>query len=414
MSRINKLRLIREFLTSQANHWSLFSVFIFLANIFQHPYPTVAEYICWVLLSFMPWVLYFTRSFCKHFFPQLFSYLIFAFLVFIIPFESGKLHFACFLLTTCYACISLYRSFQSVEHTALVLPPYITCAITCILLIILSIETEDYSTFPFCVGIIPVCCFYLLRYYVHNFLLFTISNEETSSNMPVDDMFKSGFQVTLAYLTIGTGMMLFIALSTVSTNFFKSIGQFLHQCFVRFIRRIFPENSEAKQTAFSDQTGNLIPQFKEGSGESWIVWDILSNIIIILTILAILGYILYTFYRIIMFLLKLRLHLADSEDTSESYYTETHEKLSKTQLKKSNFKHAKKDIKHRIRSIFKHSIMKSELEPHKRKLITAREYVNMNQNYELANLYEKARYSPEECTLEDLKQMQSAYRRKNK
>lgn len=287
------------------------------------------------------------------------------------------------------------------------------------------VSDYEWTNYYLYLVIIQIAIFFVVSY-INEYLNFLAVNVNSTGVMPEKEIFRSGIGLACVY-TLG-GMLILLATSRLS--WLRTIMEFVRRVIVfivSFFDSLSPKRGplqEVEQYEFGgeEETGGLAM-----GGSSWI-WEILT--VIILIVIAAIA--LYVLYKLLRHLIQMFNDIANNKrkeaginDLNE--IIDVREKLDISKGKQHRRKPGELfgflSAQDRIRRIYKKKVSqykpnrltgsekqrKDDFTEERLKYYTARE---MEDRMELsfAEIYEKARYSDEECTSRDVKTMEAAFK----
>ncbi|MBP5281104.1 MAG: hypothetical protein J6Z22_01250 [Lachnospiraceae bacterium] len=404
---------LRELLASQANHWAIFPALILFV---ESSYLSGTVIFAWVFLGFLPVCTFIARELVESFLLQVLMFPIFVGVLVLLPIEPLNLKAAMIFVGIVYTILSLWKSAKQRNAATHAFPPFVPLMINLVLCIIAVYVSNARFTFLMHVSAIISIIMSLLTFYVDRFYIFTVSNEGTSSSMPRKKIFRSGFSSSVFYLGITSLVLLFIASFSVSDEFFRVVINFLQKSFGRMIRKfldLFPHRDKvdmikdgAEMEPFTMET---LPD-----KETPFFMRILEVITFAFVVSVILLLIASLIYNLVKWLLGKKPVKKVEEAEEESEAIDLHESIS-SKAPRAYEEEGDDSLLSpamKIRKLYRKRALASNFERERLFRMTAREFAADESLPEMPAIYEKARYSKETCTKEDLKEMQLACRRK--
>ena len=413
MSKVG-IATLRECMVTQANHWAIFPALILFAgpqNV------TGIVILAWVMLGFLPTLMFLARDVIQSFILQIALFPVMLGTLILLPIHPDILKAAMILIGVIYVVLSVFKTFKNDVTATKVFPPFVPLCINLVLSVIAYYTIRTPITFTMHLSAIISITLSLLAYYVDRFFIFTVSNEKTSSNMPRSKMFQSGMLSAIKYLGVTSVIMIFIASFSVSDSFFGVIMKWINKginwiaTLLRKLFRVKERNTFLKDGADSEP---LMRLSNEGPVTSPF-WRLLEMVVFgVLIAVLFVGIFLFALKIIKLFMrVQGKKIFTEAEETNE--LLDLHESIA---TKLPDFDPEEEDDSflspsQRIRRLYRRKALSTQREPELLYRMTAREFATEEKLPEIAGLYEKARYSLETCTKEDVKQMQLACRRKN-
>lgn len=431
----SKIYLLQEILVTQINHLILYPISLTLVMLFKDlTSPVRPSLILWILCGFLLPLFYLARCRAKNF----------------VSFMAVHIAVIGFVLLLCQAGdvipLGLFQTLQNSVNRFVLIATFIGFTIYSVYLRLHESTDSETMPMPLAVGIAAVALFlqhyqgfenwdsyyslplilvfglYFIHYYVKEYLNFLIVNASSTGVLPEKEIFRSGIRLAGIYTLIGA-MVLFL---TSQIAWLRKILDFFKQIvynILRFIFSHFPQK-ETEMEIITDQSpnGNGMQMLPDG-GEPSIIWDILTVIVLIVLVAGI----LYALYKaIIKAIHYIKNAMSKSVRTHEKEMTDIHDDV-REKCEKTHTKRKKQsldlfgfmDAKERIRRIYKKKassykpVILSEEEaknkkrftPERLNYYTAKEMEQEMQADAFSEIYEKARYSNEVCTGQDVKRM---------
>lgn len=422
MNRKN-IMYIRGILVTQMNHWGLLPVMMFIFSLgrsitetFERP-----SLLLWMEMGILPFLFFLFRMKCKRFWMLVVSHAASAAalgaLFNIQSPSAGWLYVLAAVIYVFYSIVHRLRS-EDPQDGRLGMPFVVGLSAV-------SLFMQHYQGYPewdswYIGGLIAVFALYFLSSYLEHYLEFVSVNESSTGHIPEREIFSSGGRMMLLYVAFSV-LVLFL---TSSFGWLRAILNMVREIIFAILRVLLSgiknEEPELTVTEMPEQSGGGGWVFPEGN-EGFILWDILE----VVAVVAIVGAILYVIVRL---LLRLPAFIRDRMGRGRTFRTESAEgdvvdvreacaieKPKKGERFRNPF--AFLSTEERIRRLYKKHILSAgrvqklatgtDVWP---ALLTAREWGQRLEQKELAAPYEKARYSGQGCTAEDLKAMKAACR----
>lgn len=432
----SKIYLLQEILVAQINNLILYPIGLTIVMLFKDlTSPVRPSLTLWILCGFLFTFFYLARCRAKNFISFMAIHLaVIAFIIFIckasawIPLgsfqtlQNGVNRFMLIAVFIGFTIYSVYlRLHEATDSETMPMP--LAVGVAAVALFLQHYQGYEEWDSYYSLSLIFVFVLYFIHYYVKEYLNFLIVNASSTGVLPEKEIFRSGIRLAGIYTVIGALILFFTSQLTWLKEFLSFIKQIVYSI-IRFIFSHFPQR-EAEAEMFVDERqngGNGFEMLPEG-GEPSIIWDILA--VIVLVGLAIV--LLYSLYKAILRAIAyVKAAMNKSVRTHEKEMTDIHddvrEKCEKARPKKK--KQALDlfgfiDAKERIRRIYKKKassykpVILSEEEaktkkrftPEKLCYYTAKEMEREMQADAFSEIYEKARYSNEVCTGQDVKRM---------
>lgn len=276
------------------------------------------------------------------------------------------------------------------------------------------------------IAVVLFFALYCLEYYMERYLHFLQVNESSTGHMPAGEIFRSGLRLTFGYTGLGVILMLLVS----HVEWLAGAGDYVRR-FLQWLFHFLPEaavqSGEEETIEYSRENINLPEQLGLEDGSSAAIWDILEKLVLVAGAIALIGLTVWVCFRLFCYFrekFSIRAHVDKSAreavvDVRESCAIEKKEK-EKSQL--WDFL----TYAGRVRRIYKKEVLKSLLSKTAGGLLataeeasesmgtnkitrerihtmTPAEWGQAAKKETLAAVYEKIRYSNEECTAEDVR-----------
>ncbi|MBO5987042.1 MAG: hypothetical protein J6Q02_09655 [Lachnospiraceae bacterium] len=412
---MRRAETLKAALNSQAYHWAMFPLILI---ILESPRPSGFILLGFIITGTFPLVLFLAREFAKSFVLQLIFLPVLAGILLLLPIEPGsmKLIFALFALA--YLIASLLTSIHKDDESNYKIPPFIPLLLNLIFSGIAVIYCKFEFTFIMHIATILSLVGAVLAYYMDGYIVFTRSNEGIASNMPKGKILRSGLTGNAKYFGATILLALLVSSFSVSNEFFWSIQQKLRELWVKLIwaiRSLFGRGEEPTEAVLED--GKFVAEELEMLQIDRETSPIarITEVILFFVVAAVLAFVLI---KIIIALVRFLMGNAgtkvflDQEDDDEP--NDERESLTQTVI----YNAPEDDDRflspsRRIRRLYQKRALATSKASHDLGRMTAREFAAEEKNELMALIYEKARYSTEVCTNDDVKRMQQAVRRKS-
>lgn len=419
-TKAERITLLRELLVTQMNHWALFPLYsmaaVILSDITKTGKPRI---LLWLVLGAVPFALYLGRCRLGKFrslFALHFGVIV---LMCLLPSEHIVFRILYGLIGICYVIYSCYLWSSTDHRKDIKFYPLLTVALSVICLYVLHFQGHTEWDTTYVSLLIFVLGVYFVVYYIEQYQNFLTVNNSSAGHLPASEMFRSGMGLVLGYTGIGTIILLLFS----HRNWLRGILNTLKTLLIlslNWILSLFPQNSEniveeIPEEALTVMDGTSGMEFAD---ETFWFWNVLEYVIE----LAFLAFLVFALIKLALFLTrfiktKLKGFSKDELKTSEEEVLDVREKCNiiKNQNRRLKLPFLNLSPAERIRSYYKKRILASRSEfpqggETQLNLYTARESSRLLSREEIAFIYEKARYSNEECSSEDVKRMRETCR----
>lgn len=249
---------------------------------------------------------------------------------------------------------------------------------------------------------------FFIKFYLEHYLYFLVVNDSSAGYLPAREIFRSGVKMALLYTAAGVAVLFLTSGMEWLAGLMGKLGNWLLLLLKRLLRGI---NDEPAEEEILPQTGleAAPPPVLEAAEPSRIL-VILQQIFLLAVVFLILTAVVLGILFLIHYLLVRFRNKAQTDELVLEEVSDVREKFQEEKpdrRKKSSFDFLKP--RERIRRIFKKRVLNGKNEIMKKRkgrflqYLTARECTDSLEQELLGNLYEKARYSEEECTIQDVR-----------
>lgn len=262
--------------------------------------------------------------------------------------------------------------------------------------------------------IIYTCC-YMICYYLQSYEKFVVANRNSTGYMPEKLILKSGFSVVGMYTTICAFILVVCAYITDVQKVTRYVGRWIASLFVGMLNNA-ERSEEQHEYVYQEVT---IDYGMDGpmEGETGVIAQIVEYGFILLAIvmIAVIAYLIIKFIR-----KKFGEVVEEEMQNGSPHVADRVEVVERVKGKKlwDGF-HFNQTPQEKIRKAFRNYMnQKYKSNPEKAEGRTAREWLRFSDTLneenceEYARIYEKARYSNEECTSLEVKHMLTIKNRK--
>lgn len=406
------IEVITELLVMQMNHLVLIPGVITVLGAFGKDEP---YFNLWFAMWLIPVFLYIVREKVHNFFLFFALHLFLPIVVLLTP-TRVLIKLLMLAMVLIYIIWSIrIRLLSEVKQTGLIVPLVAVIAIGGLSLIQSIFIGKSWEKY-YMTAIFGYLLCYFIYYFMSQYLRFLQVHATSTANIPEKAIFFSGLKQTVAYTAGG----MFIMFLTANIEWLSYVLSLLGRGFVsvlRFIFSLFPgkETEEIVETATGqggpngDMSGFMEP------GEAHIIWIILEKLLMAAMAVGFVLLIVYAAVKGYQFLWKNFHKERRSGNKYDEDVPDVREKCGIEKSSKGQFKlFAFSDNRDKVRKVFRKHILKSknsiignsninELE-----CLTAKECCDKISADALRLAYDKARYSSEMITAEELKQVKAA------
>mgnify|MGYP002437805239 FL=1 len=454
-----RIIIARDFCITQMNHWVLYTIIMTALGICGVPSPSLWF---WALLSLVPFVMFLARRYFDAFWQILVSHGAVLGLTFLLPAPDQVQKIVSLVLVAGYVMYSLYlrlhvsemadtfvgESSISISQSPEPIPvkdgdrmdrklnPWIALLLSVAAMSLRHYQgqislgdemleglgaasklTAQVNLDRYYIGAVVLFFgLYCLEYYMEHYLYFLQVNDSSTGHMPAGEIFRSGMGLTCIYTGVGVVVMLLVS----HMEWLAGAGAYVK----RFLQWLFSFLPQSETTIAEEETReqvqenvNMLEQLGLEEGKRSIIWVVLEGIVMIAGAIALVVLVVWVSYRLFCYLkekFSIRAHV--DQRTMEAV-VDVREScaIEKTKKEKRPLWEILTNAG-RIRRIYKKEVLKSLPSPNAggrlldRKItregiqaMTPSEWGQAADKEALAAVYEKVRYSNEECTAEDVR-----------
>ncbi len=396
---------IQDFLVILMNHAVVVAIAITIMAIFGKQQPQI---VLWISLAILPGFLYVVRKKVKNIF--LFYGIHFMLLIGMVYFQAEQLTKVLFIaIMLFYLLWSVRLKMLSKTGKEGLLPAPFFIVLTGILVLLNGAQGNDgweiyylLLTFGYLLG-------YFFYFYMEKYLQFVTINEKSASNIPEKSIFYAGMTQTVLF---SSGSLLALILMA-NLDWFSKMMSRVGDWILNILRAIFagiefyvenePEKALPEDIAQSPGGfhGDLIPEFV------LVFIEKLVTVLAYVVVVAVAVAAIWAFYRFlkenfVIFQKRNTRKLIENDDIREA-----------CDVKRNHKKRGRRilfgDNREKIRKLYQKHILKRKdvlignVEQKQLEYLTAKECCDKLNAEQLKKVYEKARYSIEEVTQEDVK-----------
>lgn len=295
------------------------------------------------------------------------------------------------------------------KKTPKLIPPWMAIFFLGVMSMIEKIMTvQDWGIYYYVITFAYVMG-YFVYYFTNKFLDFLRLNQNTASNIPIADIFRNGIGLTVLFSACSS-VILFLS---ANLEWVKAIADRIWGGIVMMLRFVFAGIETSPLPAQKEEMTPPDPQLGGANLEGYIAKDTLDDfrnaVIILLCIAIVIGFILFLYYVywVIKSLEKSQIEkkqkgkLLENEDVREYCGIEKN-----TQRKGAAFVFL--NNREKVRKLYQKKILKRKKDlvgeqEQQLKYLTAKECCDRLSEQQLKLVYEKARYSEESITAEDIR-----------
>ena len=417
---VNRLNVLLRILVTQLNHWTLYT-FVFLYFIIHHARNEKAslQVGVWLLFGLVPLGLYAVRLYINKTWLFWIVHVCAVLLVAVLPIADLAYRLIYVGITFIYSILSVLCRYGKERLSKKYLPVPAFFGITVVMMLLLQyLELHDYQryylyllVFQLCLGSITI--------YTDRYLQYVGAHKYSIGYMPVQSIFSSGIKL----ITACTMAVAAVLCAVAGVGKMNDILKFLEKNWRAFVKKMVELLRkwflavQQKEKTLTDNSSEGVTSVMDALQEtgSTFLEDIVLRIIFIVVCFLVLRWLLKVLPRFLD-RLKLPQYIEEEEpsfdvkERSRSIPIERRKVFSilagMTAAEKIRKRYKRKLESEKARIVAKGKVDQMEL-------YTAREATNILEQPMMGKLYEKARYSPYECTSEDAKRMKQLCKSKN-
>ena len=417
---IKQVKALHNFIMIFQNHWSIYIVVYMLlvvaGNTRQVP---LSQWFIWMGLGMIPLFLNKLRTACRY---RVLRYSVYtAVLLGVYMLRVPHIAYTyIYLLCVAYYCVNTEWYDWSREDCSDYKPIPIVLVMLMSFVVILVfqwVRLFEYQRTILYLLIMNVMI-YSLASYINKYVRFLDLNKHSIGYMPIKSVLGSGMMSMLGFSTILCSLLLIVAsigkmgdVLQYVKRFIEMIGTKVGKALREWIKKWL--NTDKLKEVDLENTITQIPIPE--TEDKWTVLDIIFAVL--LGIVAL--HLLYQVVRLIIYFLNAFIRVKGSGESIglQEDVREKSDVVEKLQPKKKMGLLEAMTPAQRIRRRFKRKVLSEQKQifskdkRERMELYTAKECAEIMEVSEMSQIYEKARYSPYECTAEDVKNMKNVCKR---
>ena len=405
------IELGSDLLLSFMNHWVVIAVAMTLTGVCKFEKPHL---ILWLALWLLPVCLYITRKKGQNFYLFFFLQLLPLAIVCNVRLQLG-LKLILILITAFYIVCSIKIRLSEISEEFVIAPAVSVCIMGATYIIEDFFIGRGWGGYYFLIVFVYLVA-YFFYFFVSQYLSFIFVNKNSASNIPEQDIFISGMKQTGVYVVSGMVILLLGANIEWLSYIMGMLGRGLVAVIRFWVSLLHFEKSETNPMPSEQGVNGGMGPFMEG-GETHPFWILLEKIVtvavfvgaaVLLVVAIIKGYqyLRNNFRKIGK---KKYKEVQGNQDIRESCEIE----VSRNEgLGWFPFLNNKEKIRkmYRKRMLKDKSSIVGEASAKELEYLTAKECCDKISADSLKAIYEKARYSNESVTAEDVKRVKAIQR----
>ena len=414
---VNQISSLKKFIISQQNHWVFFGmVYFFMVVVPTNPIRPGLPLLIWFTLGCFPYLFYTIKKATNN--TALFwgVHLLAILFVVLLPTPHSVCKIAYVGCALLYCVYSLFFRYSKEGEEDKEISILVSFGLTFVLLLLLQ-YFQMYEYQRIFVNILVLNIFlYCLVNYVQNYVKFLSVNKHSVGYMPVKRIFHAGVSGMGIFDFLMSAVLFLVANLGEMNDVVHRVLQFISRMIKKFKSLFMRKSLEEKaleEFYFEESASEAISGIMQPEEISTSpIWDILAT----LFFWAIIIFVLYKIISLIPYILRffrLPAKITEEEEVSVTDIRESVETVEKASRKSMMTIWENLSPVQRIRRRYKKKVLdeKDYIASKGKKdcmeWYTARECGGILNLPEMSELYEKARYSPYECTMEDAKKMKA-------
>lgn len=409
---IKDVKKINSLVVALQNHWA---VFVLVSLVFVNITPEYTISILglgtWVLPSMLPILFFGLHKFVKSKFFRFVLYVLAVGSLLLIPVPLQAYRIV-YLSCGIYHALTFKTDMLEDDVLDKAIPIWVTFIMTFIAMLIMQYlrlyEYQRYFLYVLLINIFIFC----VGSYVSKYANFLMLNRHSVGYIPTGNILFAGVKVMMRY----GGILCCISVICITfgkmDDYFYRILEWIHSINRKLFKNVDQKKHDADWGVPEMEGGfGYIP---DGADEGFNTWDLIAIIVFIVLSCIVLIQVLYVLRRLLKdffggILISRKKQVKETEenivncDVVEKLRKKTTESgflfLSPTERIRRKYK---KEV------LLSQSLIKEEKKADNMGVYTARECAQVLEKPLMADIYEKARYSPYECTGNDVKAMKKA------
>lgn len=300
--KYDKIVILDEVFVTQMNHWSLFPVFLTVQGLLQgYTHAQKPDLLMWICCALLPVLFFAVREKMNKFSLFFLLHLLIAGLPFLFPAQnivSRVLGAAC---GVCYLIYSLYQYFSpETSGYDVEFPPIFSVCLSAAALLLQHYGSTVPWDFYYAAALVLVLGIYFMESFFSKYIGFLSVSATSSGYVPEKEMFRSGAGIACAY-TVGSVLLLLLSANLkwlsvpteVIRNFIRALLRFLFGLF-----HVEEDITPGPETVIFNENDPWLPP----AGETFWLWDVLAAITFIAFYVLLIYFLGRAVYRLILFL----------------------------------------------------------------------------------------------------------------
>lgn len=410
---------VQDFLVMVMNHLILLVVAIGIVGLFKETSPHLVSLTAMIIY---PAGYYVARARVRHFVPFLLIHLLTPALVLLLP--TGWLLKGLMVgMSFLYAVISMRIRYRENPAQDEFLSPLGVVVVIGALTLLENLYTKNGWEMYYLTIAILYFGLYFINYYLSQYLFLRTVNKSSTGVIPERAIFSSGVRQTMMF-SLGSMAILFLMANIEWVAYLWSWIWKGIKALLRVLISLLPGEEapeETEEEAVPEQGDSIVPDLGDEAGNELLemIWKVLEQIAIVVVVVAAVALAVILTIRIFKYLRscfyrrreRQVIELEGGVDIRESCDIEKEEKAATGWFGFFN-------PRERIRRIFRKKVLKNKANIVGERSAGVLEYMTAKEccsklpeekdaSEVLKEMYEKARYSPEEVTTEDVRRLKA-------
>ncbi len=403
----DKLYASKIFLINQRDHWVLFSVILVVLGAIDLERP---HFFLWGVLSIVPFIFFIIRHYVSNFLIFVGGHIGLLAVIIIMPSYNIVEKVLSCIMAIFYLGQSLYLKFRKSgkEHDGII--PVVSVGIIAWSLFLQHFLKKHQFDNYYIILFFIFFCLFAIQYYVDNFLKFMDVNKSSAGYIPKNEIFITGISMSAIYTVFGVIILLFF----LNIKWLEQIFNIIKSAIIMVLKFLFSFAKPSEQRfeveeQIIQEISDIIPQ---DEATSFWLWEVIQNVLMFAVLIGIILALIISIRKLIIYLIQ---RFREKRDIVEKANKTVNDVRQKCEVEKKE-KHSVPfwqmfTPEEKIRRIYKKRMIKE-----KEKIIGDLDVARLNyftplecgiciDNVDMVHLYEKARYSNDECSKDDIKNM---------
>lgn len=398
-----RILILKDLLVTQMNYWTLFPIAVTITGLAGEPAPRL---MIWVLMSLLPFFCFWVRRYARHLILMAAGHVAAVAVVLLLPCGSIVEKVAVVAFAAGFAANSFWLRIKGSGRLDECFHPGFSLGVGAVAILFQHYQGHRDWDMYYVVPLIVVFGTFLLQFYIESYLQFLVVNESSTGHIPKNEIFQTGIRQAFVYT--GAGMCLLLL--TSGLTWLTTVTQWLKQALVWLLSLLPRYASVLPSEQEVEESSREMEDFLMETAQPFWLWQVLEKLATAVFLAAAVIVIYKGLVRLFRYLKERLSDRAVIGSEALESVVDVREKcgIERTRQERRSFL-AFLSPAERIRRIFKKKIWSNRLvlapggDTTLLGVLTARECGRQLGDEKLADIYEKARYSEEECTAEDVR-----------